>query len=181
MLQVISASVQQSVEQILEASVFSRSFLMEFGTLTAPVRGQTMARHGVQPKSTTRGITSVARGTGATALPLAVALAVVEGGGAPGDHGAPALPPVEEGRGAVQGAALVEAVQDRPQKLSSVTRRAAVIVVPGAHGAGAKADVEGWDFRAGADPAGRETVKETKPDPAQPRAAPPRLVEMASG
>ena len=152
---------------------------MECGTLIALLRGQTMARHGVQPNSTTRGITSVARGTGATALPLAVA--VVEGGGAPGDHGVPALPPVEEVRGGVQGAALVEAVQGRPQKLSSVTRRAAVIVVPGAHGAGAKADVEGWDFRAGADPAGRETVKERKPDPAQPRAAPPRLVEMASG
>ena len=154
---------------------------MECGTLTALLRGQTMARHGVQPKSTTRGITSVARGTGATALPLAVAPAVVVGGGAPGDHGALALPPVEEVGGAVQGAALVEAVQDRPQKLSSVTRRAAVIVVPGAHGAGAKADAEGWEVRAGADRADRETVKERKPDPAQPRAAPPRLVEMASG
>ena len=154
---------------------------MEYGTLTAPVRGQTMARHGAQPRSTTRGITSVARGTGATALPLAVAPAVVVGGGAPGDHGALALPPVEEVGGAVQGAALVEAVQDRPQKLSSVTRRAAVIVVPGAHGAGAKGDVEGWEVRAGADRADRETVTGRKPEPAQPRAAPPRLVEMASG
>ena len=89
---------------------------MECGTLTALLRGQTMARHGVQPKSTTRGITSVARGTGATALPLAVA--VVEGGGAPGDHGAPALSPVEEARGAVQGAALVEVVRF-PNPLSS--------------------------------------------------------------
>ena len=34
----------------------------------------------------------------------------------------------------------MEAVQGRPQKLSSVTRRAAVIVVPGAYGAGAKGD-----------------------------------------
>ena len=140
-----------------------------------------MARHGVQPKSTTRGITSVARGTGATALPLAVALAVVEGGGAPGDHGALALPPVEEVGGAVQGAALVEAVQDRPQKLSSVTRRAAVIVVPGAHGASARGDVEGWGSRAGADRADREAVIQRRPDPAQPRAAPPRHAETGSG
>ena len=55
-----------------------------------------------------------------------------------------------------------------------------MIVVPGARGAGAKADVEGWEVRAGADPADRETVKERKPDPAQPRAAPPRLAETAS-
>lgn len=180
-MEVISASVKLSVERILEASVFSRSYLTEYGTLTAPVRGQTMARHGAQPRSTTRGITSVARGTGATALPLAVALAMVEGGGAPGHHGALALLPVEEARGAVQGAALVEAVQDQPQKLSSVTCRAAVIVVPGAYGAGAKGDVEGWEVRAGADRADRETVKERKPDPAQPRAAPPRLAEIAPG
>ena len=57
----------------------------------------------------------MAKGTGATALPLAVAQ-VMEAGGAPGNHGAPVLPPVEEARGAVQGAALVVAVQDRPQK-----------------------------------------------------------------
>ena len=123
----------------------------------------------------------MARGTGATALPLAVALAVVEGGGAPGDHGALALPPVEEVGGAVQGAALVVTVQDRPQKLSFVTRRAAVIVVPGAHGAVAKADAEGWEVRAGAGRVDRETVKESRADPAQPKAAPPRLAETASG
>ena len=139
-----------------------------------------MARHGARPKLTTRRTTSGARVTGATALPLAVALAM-EGGGAPGDHGAPALPPVEEARGAVQGDALVEAVQDRQRRLSSVTRRAAVIVAPGAHGAGARGDVEGWEVRAGADPADRETVREKRAAPAQPRAAPPRVAETVSG
>ena len=104
----------------------------------------------------------------------------MEGGGAPGNPGAPALPPVEGARGAVQGAALVETAQDRTLRLSGVTQRAAVIVVPGAYGAGAKGDVEGWEVRAGADPADRETVKERKPDPAQPRAAPHRLAEKGS-
>ena len=105
----------------------------------------------------------------------------MEGGGAPGNPGAPALPPVEGARGAVQGAALVETAQDRPQRLSGVTQRAAVIVVPGVHGAGARGDVEGWEVRAGAGRVDRETVKESRADPAQPKAAPPRLAETASG
>ena len=121
----------------------------------------------------------MAKETGATAHLLAAALAM-EGGGAPGDHGAPALPPVEGVRGAVQGAAQVEVAQDRPRRLSDVTRRAAVIVVPGAHGAGARADVEGWEARAGAGHAERETAKERRAAPAQPKAAPPRDAETES-
>ena len=179
-MQVISASVQLSVEQILEANVFSRSYFLECVTPTAPLRGQTMERHGAQPRSTIRDITSVARGTGATALPLAVALAMEEGG-APGNHGAAALPPVEEVRGVVQGAALVKAAQDRPWRLSGVTRRAAVIVVPGEHGAGARESVEGLAVRAGADRADRETVKGRRAAPARPRDAPARVAEAALG
>jgi len=49
-MEVISASVELSVEQILEANVFSRLYLTECATLTAPGRGQMMARHGAQPK-----------------------------------------------------------------------------------------------------------------------------------
>jgi len=179
-MEVISASVQLSVEQILEANVFSRSYFLECVTPTAPLRGQTMERHGAQPRSTIRDITSVARGTGATALPLAVALAMEEGG-APGNHGAAALPPVEEVRGVVQGAALVKAAQDRPWRLSGVTRRAAVIVVPGEHGAGAREGVEGLAVRAGADRADRETVKGRRAAPARPRDAPARVAEAALG
>ena len=179
-MQVISASVQLSVEQILEANVFSRSYFLECVTPTAPLRGQTMERHGAQPRSTIRDITSVARGIGATALPLAVALAMEEGG-APGNHGAAALPPVEEVRGVVQGAALVKAAQDRPWRLSGVTRRAAVIVVPGEHGAGAREGVEGLAVRAGADRADRETVKGRRAAPARPRDAPARVAEAALG
>ena len=152
---------------------------MECVTLTAPQRGQTMASLGARPRLTTSGTTSGARGTGATALPMAAAL-VMEGGGAPGDHGAPALPLVEEERGGVQGAALVEAAQDQLQRLSGVTPRPAVIVVPGAHGASARGDVEGWDSRAGADRADRVAVIQRRPDPAQPRAAPHRLAEKGS-
>ena len=50
MLQVITASVKLLVELILEASVFSRSHLMECVTLTAPQKRQTMAKHGAQPR-----------------------------------------------------------------------------------------------------------------------------------
>ena len=88
---------------------------------------------------------------------------------------------MEEERGGVQGAALVEAARDRLRRLSSATPRAAVIVVPGAHGASARGDVEGWDSRAGADRADREAVIQRRPDPAQPRAAPPRHAETGSG
>ena len=105
----------------------------------------------------------------------------MKAGGAPGNHGAPALPPVEEASGTVQGAALVETAQDRPLRLSGVTLRAAVIVIPGVHGAGARGDVEGWEVRAGAGRADREPVKERRAAPAQPKAAPPRLAEMAPG
>ena len=139
-----------------------------------------MARRGARPRLTTSGTTSGAKGTGATALPMAAALAM-EGGGAPGNHGAPALPPVEEERGGVQGAALVEAARDLLRRQSGVIPRAAVIVVPGAHGASARGDVEGWDSRAGADRADREAVIQRRPDPAQPRAAPPRYAETGSG
>lgn len=130
-----------------------------------------MASLGAQQKLTTRCITSGAKETGATAPPLAAAQVMGEGG-APGDHGAPVLSHVEEARGAVQGAALVEAAQDQPRRLSGVTGRAAVIVAHGVHGAVAKADVEGREVRAGAEPAEGETVKESRAARAQPRAAP---------
>ena len=105
----------------------------------------------------------------------------MEGGGAPGNPGAPALPPVEGARGAVQGAALVETAQDLPQRLLGVTQRAAVIVVPGVHGAGARGDVEGWEVREGAGHADRGTVKEKRAAPAQSQDVLPRVAEMASG
>jgi len=154
--------------------------LTECVTLTAPQRGQTMASLGARPRLTTSNTTSGARGTGATALPLDAAL-VMAGGGAPGDHGAPALPPAEEERGGVQGAALAEAAQGRLQRLSGVTPRTAVIVVPGAHGASVRVDVEEWDSRAGADCADRVAVIQRRLARAQPGPAPFRIAERGSG
>jgi hypothetical protein len=49
-MEVITAHVKLLVELKMEASVFSRSYLTECVTLTAPGRGQTTARHGAQPR-----------------------------------------------------------------------------------------------------------------------------------
>ena len=75
-MQVISVSVKLSVEQILEANVFSRSHLMAFVTPIAPKRSHMMARHGAPLRPTTRGTTSEVRGTGAIALIKVVVMEV---------------------------------------------------------------------------------------------------------
>ena len=80
---------------------------MECATLTVQQKRQTMASLGAQQRLTTRCITSGAKETGATAPPLAAAQVMGEGG-APGDHGAPVLSPVDmEDTVNVKGSALV--------------------------------------------------------------------------
>ena len=99
-------------EPTLERSVFSRSRSTGSVILTARPPGHMMGRPGARQRWTTRVGTLEGKGTGVIAL-LEAALLTMEGVGAPGEVGAAARRPVEEGRGPGGGLALVEPVLDQ--------------------------------------------------------------------
>ena len=95
----------------------------------------------------------------------------MEGVGVPGELGAAARHPVEEGRGPGGGLALVEPVLDQRQKVSGASCRVAVTVAPGALGDDVTVFAEEEELRAGAGPVGRELVLHRSPARAQPSPA----------
>ena len=95
----------------------------------------------------------------------------MEGVGVPGELGAAARHPVEEGRGPGGGLALVEPVLDQRQKVSGASCRVAVTVEPGALGDDVTVLAEDEELRVGPGRAGRELVLHRSPARAQPSPA----------
>ena len=73
----------------------------------------------------------------------------MEGAGVPGELGAAARHPVEEGRGPGGGLALVEPVLDQHRRVSGASCRVAVTVEPGVLGDDATVLAEDEELRAG--------------------------------
>ena len=125
-----------------------------------------MARPGAPLRWTTRVGTLEEKETGVTAL-LADARNTMEGVGAPGELGAAARHPVEEGRGFEGGLALVEPVLDQHWRVSGASCKVAVIVEPGVLGDDATVFAEDEDLRAGPELAEGGIVLHRRPARAQ--------------